>query len=213
MSTLLLIPTRGEAAHLLRRAPDLARRARLEICGFGPVVAAARTAQLLADETIDRVILAGIAGTYDHERHPVGSVLEAGSVALDGVGAGEGDSFLSAQDLGFLLFEGERDDGLSRVEGVLSLPAPSGGGLLLTVCSSTAAEAQLARRRALHPEAAMEDMEGYGVAVACRFRKIQLRILRGISNRAGDRDRTRWEIEGALGAVAERTEEILSANP
>jgi futalosine hydrolase len=41
-------------------------------------------------------------------------------------------------------------------------------------------------------------MEGFGVAVACRLANVPLTIVRGISNRAGDRDHTNWNIEGSL---------------
>ena len=57
-------------------------------------------------------------------------------------------------------------------------------------------------RLAKHPEAAAEDMEGFGVAVSCVLADVPLQIIRGISNRAGDRDKRHWDIEGALHAAA-----------
>jgi futalosine hydrolase len=41
-------------------------------------------------------------------------------------------------------------------------------------------------------------MEGFGVAVACRLANVPLTIVRGISNRAGDRDHSKWNIAGSL---------------
>jgi len=52
------------------------------------------------------------------------------------------------------------------------------------------------------PIIAAEDMEGFGVAIACRIMNVRLSIVRGISNRAGDRNHAGWQIETAMAAVA-----------
>ncbi|MCH5335703.1 MAG: hypothetical protein J1D86_07890 [Alistipes sp.] len=61
MKTVVLFPTEAEAAPLRRRASELDIR----ICGVGQARAAAAAARIIAAERPDRVILAGIAGTYD----------------------------------------------------------------------------------------------------------------------------------------------------
>ena len=55
-----------------------------------------------------------------------------------------------------------------------------------------------------------EDMEGFGVALACRLGGVPLGIVRGISNDAGDRDKSRWQIPAALTAAAELALRILA---
>ena len=115
------------------------------ICGFGPVAAGARTAQLLARIRPSRVILIGIAGAYDTAAHPVGSALTFQRVAVDGVGVGEGPSFHGPPALGFPQWPGSSDDGSPEIHDVLALddgavrPADASGPgeLLLTTCAAS----------------------------------------------------------------------------
>src|SRR5471030_1897403 len=74
---------------------------RSEVCGFGVVAAAARSAQLLAQLRPSRVLLLGIAGGFEPELASVGSALEFSRVAIDGIGVGEGDRFVPPDVLGF----------------------------------------------------------------------------------------------------------------
>jgi futalosine hydrolase len=55
-----------------------------------------------------------------------------------------------------------------------------------------------------HPSAIAEDMEGFSVAAACKLAGKPIRIVRGISNRAGDRDHRFWEIDRGLDAAMTR---------
>lgn len=82
---------------------------------------------------------------------------------------------------------------------------------LLTVCAASANPADVSMRSRRYPDAVAEDMEGFGVAVACYFGATSLEIIRGISNRAGDRDPRNWDINGALRAASELTLKTLSA--
>lgn len=175
------------------------------LSGFGPVAAAARTSQLLARLRPRRVLLAGIAGTFDEERHPIGAALAFASVALDGLGVGEGAGLLGPSALGFPQWPGE-EGGAPAVEERLSLDLPAGwagaeGALLLTACAASASPREAQQRRARFPAAAAEDMEGFGVALACALHGVPLTILRGISNRVGERDVEHWRISAALGAL------------
>ncbi len=44
-------------------------------------------------------------------------------------------------------------------------------------------------------------MEGFAVALACRFAGVPLAIVRGISNAVGDRRFERWQMPEALDAA------------
>jgi futalosine hydrolase len=81
---------------------------------------------------------------------------------------------------------------------------------LLTVCAASGDRRQSERRRHDYPEAAAEDMEGFGVAMSCVLAGIPLRIIRGISNVAGNRNASQWKIGDALTAVAERLGTLLA---
>jgi futalosine hydrolase len=48
------------------------------------------------------------------------------------------------------------------------------------------------------------------VALACLLGGVPLGIVRGISNDAGDRDKSRWQIPAALTAAAELALRILA---
>jgi futalosine hydrolase len=48
-----------------------------------------------------------------------------------------------------------------------------------------------------------EDMESFSVALACLACKVPLTIVRGISNQAGDRNKSRWVVAPALKAAAD----------
>jgi futalosine hydrolase len=211
-SLLVLVPTAGERRVL---APALGEAVTIELCGFGPVASAARTAVLVARHAPARVLLAGIAGRFD-ERLAVGSASLFSEVACFGIGAGTGTTFEPAAALGWLQWPGDPPGDEAAIGDVIAcgpMPAtaPHAAGLLLTACAASADAADVAARRRLFPEAVAEDMEGFGVALACRLAGVPLAIVRGISNDAGDRDKGRWHIGPALEAAAALARTVIAA--
>lgn len=200
---LLLVPTPLELAAL---PEETARRWKeqggaIELCGFGPIVAATRTAQLLAALRPQQVILTGIAGSYGTACE-IGKAYEFTSVACHGIGVGEGAAHRSAAELGW--DERFQLPGLpSRLEWKAAVDSGASSGipdhrLLLSVCAASADRSEAADRARRYPDAAAEDMESYAVAVASRLAGVPLRIVRGISNLAGDRHHRNWRVEAAL---------------
>ncbi len=177
MQRLVLVPTELE----LRLLGPLERA---ELCGFGPVAAAARTAALLAERRPERVVLVGIAGTYDASAAPVGSALAIDGVTIDG-------------------FDGAGFEPWPGVGATIELRSSTSPRTLVTVLAPSPSPAEAADRRRRHPGAIAEDMEGYGVAVACAIARVPLAIVRGISNEAGDRNTRGWKIREALAAARE----------
>jgi futalosine hydrolase len=156
------------------------------VCGFGLAEAGAGAAHAIATHpgaARDGVVLAGAAGTYDAARMPVGEVMDASAVRVHGIGAGGS----SPAELGFAAAD------------VIALPG--GGGELLSVATAAATPEEAAGRARSHPAAVAEEMEGYAVAVAADRFGVHLRVVRGISNMAGDRDRAGWRMAEALAAV------------
>jgi futalosine hydrolase len=206
---LVLVPTESE-----RRIIEPVVRAGgsgsfcLQLCGFGPVVAAARTAHLIAEHRPERVLLVGIAGRFT-DTLAIGEAYAFERVACHGIGAGSGDAFVPAESLGWPQWPGDQSDPATRIGDSLSyttgrLPAAAPrAGLLLSACAASADDADVRSRLQLFPDAAAEDMEGFAVAAACRLAGVPLDIVRGISNVAGDRDTSRWQIEAACRAAAE----------
>jgi futalosine hydrolase len=204
--TLVIVPTEPERRLLTPAlAAGLGSSVPMELCGFGPVAAAARTAALIAAHAPSRVLLVGIAGRLD-ARLDIGAAYRFDRVACYGVGAGSGDGFVPAEALGWSQWPGDPPDPAAAVGDMIELPAHVGGvpahGLLLTACTASATAEDVLRRMKLFPAAVAEDMEGFAVALACRLAGVPLTIIRGISNTAGDRDHARWRVPEALAAAA-----------
>jgi futalosine hydrolase len=183
---LVLVPTELESGRLF---PDGAPGP-LAICGFGLAAAGAGAAHAIAEHRAaaeDGVVLVGAAGTYDPGRHPIGTAVRAGSVRCDGIGAGSGDGYRSAAELGFAAAD------------AIALGT---GAELLSVATAAGSAVEAATRRARYPAAAGEEMEGYAVAVAAWLFGVNLTIVRGFSNAAGDRDHAGWRMDEALGRAA-----------
>jgi futalosine hydrolase len=180
--TLLLVPTELELARLVELGGFPADSARIELCGFGPVAAAARTAQLVARHSPATVLLVGIAGSYDLGRLPVGSAAAFRETAIEGLGQG----FPQWPGIG---------------ERVALASGSRAEGLLLTVCKPSHSPAEAATLRARFTGAAAEDMEGFGVALACALAGVPCTIVRGISNACGDRNTRGWRVDEALSAA------------
>lgn len=220
VTPLILTPTQLELRRLEPALSSTVRRADglIEVCGFGPVAAAARTMQLIAMHQPTHVILVGIAGSLRPELE-VGAARSFRQVRCDGIGAGTGAGHKSASEIGWKHWapaDAGREEPQVAIGDVISLTpskadASDLGGELLTVCAASANESDVAMRVERYPNAVAEDMEGFGVAVACFFAAVPLEIIRGISNRAGDRDPSNWNIDGALHTAGQLTLKALSA--
>ncbi|MFM8803852.1 MAG: futalosine hydrolase [Planctomycetia bacterium] len=213
--TLILVPTEMERRSLEpillpmpgAAVPDGGRLARVALCGFGPVAAAARTAQLLAEHAPARVLLVGIAGRID-ERLAVGHAYRFDQVACYGVGAGSGADFVPAAALGWQQWAGDTA-APEQVGDLIECGRGGGAGRLRTACAAAGNAADVLLRRQAFPAAVAEDMEGFGVATACRLWGVPLDIVRGISNTAGDRDASRWQVAAALEAAGRLAGQIV----
>ena len=211
---LILVPTEMERRILdPMLAPAMAKGDSVALCGFGPVAAAARTAQLLAEHAPDRVLLVGIAGRLD-DRLVVGAAYHFERVACYGVGAGSVAAFVPAGAIGWPQWPGGGDGTTphagdpigDEIGGLMGCAARGGDGreradLLLTVCAAAGCGQDVLLRKQIFPAAMAEDMEGFAVAFACRLRSVPAGIVRGISNTAGDRDTSRWQVRAALEAA------------
>ena len=203
---LVLVPTELELA-LLKRSADfnslIQHHCSLEICGFGPIVSAAKTSQLIARHNPPEIVLVGIAGTYKTSL-AIGSAHSFDRVSCFGIGVGSGDDYQSATQSGWPQWAAANPD--DQIEDSISLSnSPLGSATnetLLTCTTSSNSPDDVAKRLAEFPDAVAEDMEGFSVAVACRFAEVPLTIIRGISNRAGDRTKANWKIEEAIASAA-----------
>ena len=214
-SWLILVPTAVELQHLPLHFLKVIERkgGAIELCGFGPVVAAARAASLVVAHQPQQVVLCGIAGSLGKSLQ-VANAHRFDSVACYGIGVGSGRSFRSASSVGWRQWPG---DGAGQASSVpigdvielSKLKSSTEHRLLLTACAASQDDSDVALKRELFPQAVAEDMEGFAVAAACQLAGVSVSIVRGISNRAGDREHVNWKIAEAMIAAAALVEEMI----
>jgi len=208
---LVLVPTAEEQRRLIAaRQWELPREASVRLCGFGPVAAAARTGRLVGETQATHVLLVGIAGSYDTAAAPLGTALVFRQIAVWGIGAGEGAAHLLPSQLDLAQWRRATDhQPIFERLGLAECASGPSAETLLTVTSAAASADEVRFRRQRFPDAVAEDMEGFGVALACHLAGVPLVIVRGISNRAGDRAKENWRIGEALDAAAALASDVL----
>jgi futalosine hydrolase len=158
-------------------------------CGIGPVEAAAATARALAETPPDAVLHVGLAG---------GVGLEAGTLVV-------GTESIYA-DLAAAI------PVVSRVEPDATLLAALRGALPDAPALPIATRAAVTEARDTVSQAArVEAMEGFGVLRACELAGVPAVEVRAISNELGEPDRSRWELERGLQALATALPLLLAA--
>lgn len=189
----------------------------IELCGFGLIAAAALTAEAIAKHRPARILLIGISGALK-DSLAIGDAFMFHLVTCHGIGVGTclGEFHQSADRLGWS--QCEADSIAQRIGGSLPLSTTSQtitstsqtqeNQLVSVTCASANAE-EAHRRSTLFPDAIAEDMEGFGVALACARANVPLTIIRGISNRAGDRDHSRWQVDQALRSAVNLAKPLL----
>lgn len=179
------------------------------VAGVGPAAAAASTATALAMADYDLVVNAGIGGGFPGLAE-VGSLVVANEIVAADLGAQTPEGFCSLDELGFGSTRVPVDASLvTRVtEALLSAGMSVTTGPVLTVSTVTGTAATASELASRVPGAAVEAMEGYGVATAARNRGVPILEIRAVSNPVGPRDRAAWRIEEAL-HLLERASSVL----
>ncbi|MFF3289291.1 futalosine hydrolase [Streptomyces sp. NPDC003023] len=167
--------------------------------GVGPAAVASATATALAvaDVPYDLVVSAGIGGGF-RPHAPVGSLVVSDAVVAADLGAETPDGYLPVDELGFGRTVHPSPAALSRriAEALGAAHAP-----VLTVSTVTGTAARADELAARHPRAAVEAMEGFGVAEAAAAHGVPVVEIRAVSNAVGPRDRAAWRIGDALAAL------------
>lgn len=164
----------------------------LLVTGVGAVDAASATARALARRSYRAVVNAGIGGAFD-----------GGATVGDGVA-------IAAEMMEFRLEDGRPialPGGETIVERVdadsdlVSAMVQRGVAALhgITICAVTCTETTARRYAALGAQ--VESMEGFAVLRAAQLAGVPAIEVRGISNRAGDRDRSGWNFESGVRAL------------
>lgn len=211
---LLLIPTDVERRWGSSLVEKIAQKATVELCGFGPVLAGILATQLIAQYRPERVLLVGIAGAIKAGLR-IGEAYEFDQVACYGIGVGSGPTFQTASEMGWSQWSSDSlDSDMHSIADTIRLtPVDSSSSestrLLLSVCAASANAAEVASHQQKFPQAMAEDMEGFSVAAACKLAGVPLRIVRGISNVAGDREHKNWQSAVAMQSALQLATAIL----
>ncbi len=209
MTVLLLVPTQFERDALGDFPAESRGALTVEVCGMGLVAAALGAEHFLRRHAPSHCILAGLAGSRDLVRAPIGSLVIGTCVHNEGLGAGHGRDFGSLSDMAPPGEQMAPDTWPLEVPtawlGAMPQPATAafGEGSLLageigTVAASSNKVSESDDWSGRRPSVLVEEMEGYAVAVACGRAGVPLSIVRGVSNRAGVRDKGEWKVSSAL---------------
>ncbi len=179
------------------------------VCGVGPASAACALTRFLERNPVRAVLLCGIGGTYPRSDLGIGDVALAGSEVLADLGRCTESGIIPLDIAGetprirFFL-----EDTARRILG--SVPPGITIAPMATV-SCTSGTMERAELIARHTGAWVENMEGAAAALVCTEYGVPLIELRGISNVAGNPDRSGWRIDKALDSTAEAAECILTS--
>jgi futalosine hydrolase len=171
--------------------------------GVGVAAAAAAAASALAEVPFDLVAAVGIGGGFLGVA-TMGQIVVADRIIAADLGATSPVGFLSVEELGFGVSSFPVDPHLvaraARALRRAGLPVVTGPALTVSTVTGTADRAEELARR--YPGAAIEGMEGFGVATAAVARGVPVLEIRAVSNPVGPRDRASWRIPEALDELA-----------
>lgn len=178
------------------------------ITGVGPVNAALAMGRVLGQGQITAVLNTGLAGSFNLEAAPLGTMVMASEECWPEYGFWGKNGFC-ARELGFCQWTalGGIYDRLPLTDALsiigLKLPPESvpRRGVSLTVAgvSGTSERARELERRY---GALVENMEGFAVAYACARQGLPFVEIRAISNLVGSREPEHRDFPGALAALS-----------
>jgi futalosine hydrolase len=169
----------------------------LAVVGVGIVSAAFTLGRLLAEIKVDQVIMSGSAGALPGSGIEVGDVAVASSETLaelgicTGEGLGETDSLNLPGFKQTILLD---EDLSSSIVRVADKSGPICRGPFLSV-AGVSNDHTHALARANRFGALAENMEGYALALAGTQLGIRVAEVRGVSNIAGVRDKSTWNLD------------------
>ena len=147
--------------------------------------------------------MVGFSGTLHREALAVGAVLVATSVESHGIGLPPSDDEPTALDAELAADPSfapppppVMTDALRAALG----PDDRAGGLL-SVSMPAHSVWEASKRAVEHPSSLAEEMEALAVLHAAAACGRRLTILRGVTNKAGYRDKREWKIDDAVASV------------
>lgn len=175
-------------------------RFQVETIGVGPMLAAAKTVELLMKDSYDVVINMGVAGGFPGVVK-VGDIVVASEMIAADLGAESSAGFKPIEELGFGQSRFECEDKFTnrivdKINRDTEVQAYLGSVLTKSTVTGTMETLDLMKKQV--PNAAAEAMEGFGVGTAASLYNIPCFEIRTVSNLVGPRDRGSWKINEAL---------------
>lgn len=174
-------------------------RVGLGLTGVGVASASFSLGLFLALIPSPRAVMVGSCGALPGSGLKVGDLVVSSSESLSELGVLSGPGIGDPEGLKGLGVKQEipLDEGLGQVMlGAARRLGRASMGKLLTVAGVSASVAQ-ARARRRKFGALAENMEGYGLALAAYKMGFEAAEVRGVSNKAGERDKSSWDLERA----------------
>jgi futalosine hydrolase len=173
------------------------------VTGVGQLQCAARLAKLLAERRYGAAIQAGIAGSFT-DSLPKRSVVVVAEEALADLGAESQEGFLDLFEMGLLAPDDHPFSAGRLVAPQLNLPSMEG----LPRAKSVTVNRVLSQRESIdwvvqrfQPQ--VVNMEGGAFFLCCGQAGLPCLSVRSISDRVGPRDKSSWDIPGAIAALNE----------
>lgn len=199
------------------------RELELLLTGVGPLNSAFALAQALpgaksnATAPAVGVVNLGIAGSFDLDRLPLGEIVTVDEEIWPEYGVAMDDG-VDPRILNFPLFQSEHGDIWERLELTpgqsaeqmgLTLDAAWSSGAGLTVAAATGTQTKAAHYAQKHSPV-LENMEGFGLAYACRLLGVPFLEARTISNLVGAREKEFWDMKKAFQSLKRLSQTLFT---
>lgn len=203
---LMLIPSEIECQLMLPTSAKICSLAGLKawqvgdwlwaVSGIGATASGITTSLLLDHAKPQQAWLMGIAGAFRQSDLDLTEVVQINHDVFADLGYETQQSLVGLDEMGLPLLTTTDTDPISARFTVEVFDSESPSVAAITVNRITASEQ---RALQLHQQfgAGVEQMEGAGVALACRLASIPFHHVRGISNLVGPRDPASWQIASA----------------
>ena len=180
------------------------------ITGVGMVSATYHLQKALSSNRFDLVIQAGIAGSFD-TAYPLGSVVVVREEVIGDLGVEEQGRFRDLFDLSFV-----RADSPPYIDGRLTNPYLDQFNLLgwpdcraISVNEISTRKDRIAFWSSTY-RPLVESMEGAALHFVCLQEKTPFLQVRSLSNYIGERDKSKWDIAGAIAQLNNGLLELLN---
>lgn len=178
------------------------------ITGVGLPAAMYALTKKLCTQQFDYIVQAGVAGALGEHLHLCQTVVVKSDMVGD-TGVTENDRFQSLFDMGFA-----EKDGHPWHEGKLINPLNDNrhaGMQIVDAVTVNEVTTNAARidyyKQVLH--AGIETMEGAALHYVGIMEGIPFLQIRSISNYVGERDKTKWDLRGAIGTLNDQLQRLL----